>query len=114
MTRRSRPGAQVAAGAHSFRIPRQRRGQSTAQPFASPESPHFTGQMDASEEDRAREPLVLTRTILPLHGWWQAVEPAPASLPPGYVTARRPVIAGPDGDELRVRAWLRRRIGGVG
>ncbi|MGW8398211.1 hypothetical protein ACWGLP_16205 [Streptomyces lydicus] len=114
MTRRSRPGAQVAAGAHSFRIPRQRRGQSTAQPFAAPEGPHLSGQMDASEGEGTGEPLVLTRTILPLQGWWRAVEPAPASLPPGYLAARRPVIAGPDGDELRVRAWLRRRIGGVG
>ncbi|MGW9075296.1 hypothetical protein [Streptomyces kronopolitis] len=60
------------------------------------------------------EPPVLTRTILPVQGWWRDVEPAPASLPPGYVAARRPVIAGPDGDELRVRAWLLRRIGGLG
>ncbi|MFI5526900.1 hypothetical protein [Streptomyces platensis] len=59
-------------------------------------------------------PVVLTRTILPVQGWWREVEPAPASLPPGYVAARRPVIAGPDGDELRVRAWLLRRIGGLG
>ncbi|MGI5259133.1 hypothetical protein [Streptomyces angustmyceticus] len=57
---------------------------------------------------------MLTRTILPVQGWWRDVEAAPASLPPGYVAARRPVIAGPDGDELRVRAWLLRRIGGLG
>ncbi|MFD5735183.1 hypothetical protein ACFWIY_20485 [Streptomyces sioyaensis] len=60
------------------------------------------------------EPIVLTRTILPVRGWWREVEAAPASLPVGYVAARRPVVAGPDGDELRVRAWLLRRIGGVG
>ncbi|MFG2098918.1 hypothetical protein [Streptomyces sp. NPDC048612] len=59
-------------------------------------------------------PVVVTRTILPVQGWWRDVEPAPTSLPPGYVAARRPVIAGPDGDELRVRAWLLRRIGGLG
>lgn len=59
-------------------------------------------------------PVVLMRTILLVQGWWREVEAAPASLPPGYVDARRPVIAGPDANELRVRAWLRRRIGGVG
>ncbi|MCX4639532.1 hypothetical protein OG775_31210 [Streptomyces platensis] len=59
------------------------------------------------------EPMVLTRTILPIQGWWREVEAAPASLPPGYVSARRPIIAGPDADELRVRAWLRRRLGGA-
>lgn len=59
------------------------------------------------------EPMVLTRTILPVQGWWREVEPAPATLPPGYVAARRPVIAGPDANELRVRAWLRWRLGGA-
>lgn len=58
-------------------------------------------------------PVVLTRTILPVQGWWREVELAPTTLPPGYVVARRPVIAGPDADELRVRAWLRRRLGGA-
>nr|WSX25672.1 hypothetical protein OG690_38680 [Streptomyces tubercidicus] len=57
-------------------------------------------------------PLVLTRTILPVQGWWRDVEAAPRSLPPGYVAAR-PAVAGPDSNELRVRAWLRRRIDGV-
>ncbi|MGA5637101.1 hypothetical protein [Streptomyces lydicamycinicus] len=56
---------------------------------------------------------VLTRTILPVQGWWRDVDAAPTTLPPGYVAARRPVIAGPDADELRVRAWLRRRLGGA-
>ncbi|MFD8549787.1 hypothetical protein [Streptomyces sp. NPDC059649] len=57
----------------------------------------------------------MTRTILPVRGWWREVQATPPTLPPGYVAVRRPVLAGPDADELRVRAWLRaRRVGGVG
>ncbi|MGW7024277.1 hypothetical protein ACWGGS_33730 [Streptomyces decoyicus] len=113
MTRRSRPSMQVAVGAHSARIPQQRRLRPTAQSFVAPEHPNRSASMDDSGEGRRGEPVVLTRTILPVQGWWRDVEPAPTSLPPGYVAARRPVVAGPDGDELRVRAWLRWRLGGA-
>ncbi|MFG2137083.1 hypothetical protein [Streptomyces sp. NPDC048650] len=54
----------------------------------------------------------VTRTRLPGHPA-ELSAAMPATLPPGYVAARPPVIAGPDGDELRVRAWLHHRIGGA-
>ncbi|MFE0382336.1 hypothetical protein ACFW1M_43850 [Streptomyces inhibens] len=73
---------------------------------------------DLERDDNARGPEPEGSRPRPawqqVQGWWREVEPAPSSLPPGYVAARRPVIAGPDGDELRVRAWLLRRIGGRG
>lgn len=112
MSRRTRPRV---AGADSVHTPRQRRGHPSAQCFdvIIPERPPLTRQMDASGERGVSEPPMLTRTVLPVQGWWRDVEPAPTSLPPGYVAAQRPVVAGPDGDELRVRAWLRRRLGGA-
>jgi hypothetical protein len=58
------------------------------------------------------EVVVQTRTVLPSPGWYMAAEAAPTWLPPGFHAAHS--LVGPDGDELRVRSWLRRRIGGVG
>ncbi|BDH16222.1 hypothetical protein [Streptomyces hygroscopicus] len=113
MTRPSRPSTPVAAEGHSARIPQQRRPRPTAQSIVALEHPNRSDSMDGAGDGRMGEPLVLTRTILPVQGWWRDVEPAPTSLPPGYVAARRPVVAGPDGDELRVRAWLRWRLGGA-
>jgi hypothetical protein len=58
--------------------------------------------------------VVMTRTLLPTgRAWDPCTETAPPELPPEFAAAR-PVLGEPDRDELDVRAWLRRRICGVG